>query len=91
MWPTSDFEAVVFIVTVAPASGRPTGAGAACIQPTALGTMAQPPGLTTMDRICLAIIASAVPLHLGAASPYVTKIANLMHHARTVGAFGRNR
>ena len=53
--------------------------------------MSGPIGLTTMDRICLAIIASAVPLHLGAASLYVTKIANLMHHARTVGAFGRNR
>ena len=91
MWPTSDFEAVVFIVTVAPASGRPTGAGAACIQPTALGTMAQPPGLTTMDRICLAIIASAVLLLLGAASLYVTKTADLMHHARTVGVAGRNR
>ena len=44
-----------------------------------------------MDRILLAIVASAVLLLFVAASLYVTKIANLMHHARTVGAFGRNR
>ena len=52
-----------------------------------------PVGLTTMDRILLAIIgcACAVLLLLGAASLYVTKTADLMHHARTVGVAGRNR
>ena len=50
-----------------------------------------PVGLTTMDRIFLAIIACAVLLLLGAASLYVTKTADLMHHARTVGVAGRNR
>ena len=30
-------------------------------------------------------------LLLGAASLYVTKTADLMHHARTVGVAGRNR
>ena len=50
-----------------------------------------PVGLTTMDRILLAIIASAVLLLLGAASLYVTNTADLMHHARTVGVAGRNR
>ena len=44
-----------------------------------------------MDRIYLAIIASAVLLLLGAASLYVTKTADLMNHARTVGVAGRNR
>ena len=44
-----------------------------------------------MDRILLAIIASAVLLLLSAASLYVTKTADLMHHARTVGVAGRNR
>jgi hypothetical protein len=43
-----------------------------------------------MDRIYLAIIASAVLLLLGAASLYVTKTADLMHHA-SVGVAGRNR
>ena len=37
-----------------------------------------PVGLTTMDRILLAIIASAVLLLLGAASLYVTNTADLM-------------
>jgi hypothetical protein len=44
-----------------------------------------------MDRIYLAIIASAVLLLLGAASVYVTQTAELMYHARTVGVAGRNR
>jgi hypothetical protein len=44
-----------------------------------------------MDRILLAIIASAVLLLLGAASLYVTNTADLMHHARTVGVAGRNK
>ena len=44
-----------------------------------------------MDRIFLAIIASAVLLLLVAASLYVTTTADLMHHARTVGVAGRNR
>ena len=38
-----------------------------------------PVGLTTMDRILLAIIASAVLLLLGAASLYVTNTADLMN------------
>ena len=50
-----------------------------------------PLGLTTMDRLLLAIIASAVLLLLGAASLYVTNTANLMNHARTVGVAGRIR
>jgi hypothetical protein len=37
-----------------------------------------------MDRIYLAIIASALLL-LGATSLYVTRTADLMPHARTVG------
>ena len=44
-----------------------------------------------MDRILFAIIACAVLLLLGAAGLYVTKTADLMHHARTVGVAGRNR
>ena len=44
-----------------------------------------------MDRILLAIIASAVLLLLGAASLYVTNTADLMNHARTVGVAGRGR
>jgi hypothetical protein len=44
-----------------------------------------------MDRILLAIIASAVLLLLGAASLYMTNTADLMHHARTVGVAGRDR
>ena len=50
-----------------------------------------PVGLTTMDRIYLAIIVSAVLLLLGAASLYVTQTADLMPHARTVGIAGRGR
>jgi hypothetical protein len=44
-----------------------------------------------MDRIFLTIIACGVLVLLGAAGLYVTKTADLMHHARTVGVAGRNR
>ena len=44
-----------------------------------------------MDRIYLAIIASAMLLLLGAASLYMTQTAELMHHARTVGVAGRGQ
>ena len=50
--------------------------------------MSYPIGLTTMDRILLAIIASAVLLLFGAASLYVTNTGDVMNHARTVGAAG---
>ena len=43
------------------------------------------PRWTPMDRIYLAIIASALLLLLGATSLYVTRTADLMPHARTVG------
>jgi len=46
------------------------------------------PRLTTMDRIYLAIIASAILLLHGAACLYVTRTADLMPHARTIGAAG---
>jgi hypothetical protein len=39
-----------------------------------------------MDRIFLAIIASALLLMIGAASLYVTRTADLMPQARTIGA-----
>ena len=39
-----------------------------------------------MDRIYLAIIASAILLVLGVAGLYVTRTADLMTHARTIGA-----
>jgi hypothetical protein len=39
-----------------------------------------------MDRIYLAIIASALLLLLGAAGLYVTRTADLVPHARTVGS-----
>ena len=55
------------------------------------GTILNGIGLAPTDRIWLAIIASAVLLLIGAASLYVTKTADLMHHARTVGVAGRNR
>jgi len=42
-----------------------------------------------MDRIWLAIIASAVLLLIGAASLYVIKTVDLMHYVRTVGVAGR--
>ena len=48
------------------------------------GTMA--PRLTTMDRIYLAIIASAILLVLGVAGPVVIRTADLMPHARPVSA-----
>ena len=44
-----------------------------------------------MDRILLAVVASAVLLLLGAVSLYVPKTADLMYHDRTVGVAGRNR
>jgi hypothetical protein len=50
--------------------------------------MPRPLGWRTMDRICLAVIASALLLLIGAASLCVTKTADLMHHARTVGVAG---
>ena len=43
------------------------------------------PRLTTMDRIFLAIILGAL-LMIGAASLYVTRTADLMPQARTIGA-----
>ena len=46
------------------------------------------PRLTTVDRIYLAIIASAILLLLGAAGLYVTRTADLVPHARTIGAAG---
>ena len=48
------------------------------------GTMA--PRLTTMDRIYLAIIASAILLVLGVVGLFVIRTADLMTHARTIGA-----
>ena len=44
--------------------------------------------MTPMDRIYLAIIASALLLLLGATGLYVTRTADLMPHARTVGFSG---
>lgn len=41
-----------------------------------------------MDRVFLAIIASALLLFLGAAGIYVTRTADLMSHERTVGFSG---
>ena len=48
------------------------------------GTMA--PRLTTMDRIYLVIIASAILLVLGVAGLFVIRTADLMTHAATIGA-----
>ena len=41
-----------------------------------------------LDRILLAIVASAVLLLFVAASLYVTNTGDVMNHARTVGAAG---
>jgi hypothetical protein len=41
-----------------------------------------------MDRIYLAIIASALLLLIGAAGLFVTRSADLVHHDRTVGVAG---
>jgi len=41
-----------------------------------------------MDRIYLAIIVSALLLLLGATGLYVTRTADIMPHARTVGVSG---
>jgi hypothetical protein len=45
----------------------------------------QPTRLTSMDRVYLAIIVSALLL-LGATGLYLTRTADLMPHARLVGA-----
>ena len=47
-----------------------------------------PSSVTPMDRIYLAIIVSALLLLLGATGLYVTRTADLMPHARTVGVSG---
>ena len=44
--------------------------------------------LTSMERIYLAIIVSALLLLLGATGLYVTRTADIMPHARTVGVSG---
>jgi hypothetical protein len=44
--------------------------------------------LTSMDRFYLAIIVSALLLLLGATGIFVTRTADLMPHARTVGVAG---
>ena len=41
-----------------------------------------------MDRILLAVVASAVLLLFGAASLYVTNTGDVMHRARTIGVAG---
>jgi hypothetical protein len=41
-----------------------------------------------MDRICLAIIASALLLLIGASGLFVANTADLMKHARTFGVAG---
>lgn len=46
----------------------------------------QPTRLTSMDRVYLAIIVSALLLLLGATGLYLTRTADLMPHARSVGA-----
>jgi hypothetical protein len=48
----------------------------------------QRPSLTSMDRFYLAIIVSALLLLLGATGIFVTRTADLMPHARTVGIAG---
>ena len=53
-----------------------------------VGTMDKSPLLTTMDRIYLAIIISAVLLLFGASSLYVTKRADLAPHESTIGLAG---
>ena len=53
-----------------------------------VGTMDKSPLLTTMDRIYLAIIISAVLLLFGAASLYITRTADLSPHVRTIGLAG---
>ena len=44
--------------------------------------------LRPMDRIFLAIIASALLLLIGASGMIVTRTADALHHARTVGVAG---
>ena len=41
-----------------------------------------------MDRMFLAIIASALLLLIGASGMIVTRTADALHHARTVGVAG---
>jgi hypothetical protein len=41
-----------------------------------------------MDRIYLTIIALALMLLLGAAGLFVTKVPDIVHHARGVGVVG---
>jgi hypothetical protein len=48
----------------------------------------QRPSLTSMDRFYFAIIVSALLLLLGASGIFVTRTADLMPHARTVGIAG---
>ena len=49
-------------------------------------TVTQPSRLTSMDRIYLAIIASAILLMIGALSLHMTRTAGLMPDVRTIGA-----
>ena len=49
-------------------------------------TVTQPSRLTSMDRIYLAIIASAILLMIGAFSLHMTRTADLMPDVRTIGA-----
>ena len=48
--------------------------------------MTQPSRLTSMDRIYLAIIASAILLLLGAVGLHMTRTADLMPDVRPIGA-----
>ena len=61
-------------------------ARSACYTQSDVGTVTQPSRLKSMDRIYLAIIASAILLVLGVAGPVVIRTADLMPHARTVSA-----
>ena len=56
--------------------------------PTCRRNDSQPSSLTTMDRFYLAIIVSALLLLLGATGIFVTRSADVMPHARTVGVAG---
>ena len=68
--------------------GRPVSEYREAVACIVKGTVTQPSRLTSMDRIYLAIIASALLLLLGATGLYVTRTADLMPHARTVGFSG---
>ena len=54
--------------------------------PEEVRTVTEPSRLTSMDRIYLAIIASAILLMIGAFSLHMTRTADLMPGARTIGA-----